>query len=302
MAYTLSNLIRDALDDGLGQMTVVRATGGSTTTGQDSNANGLYGEDQGALLNGTLLVIRTTDGNAPQGEFQRISDYDGTTITVDTAFSATVDSGDTLGIIQPTFPLLKVINSANLAIQSFGRIPLVDTSSITPASNTTEYTWSIAWKYAPPFRVDIQALINQTNNNLWYPITDYEVEPALPGSTGKIIFHHYLPIGHKVRVWYRDLHPALFLFSDQIQETIHPALAKAALVEILAGWYYKQGGGQEPVWQQLWTQAQGELKMARELYPFWDIDQQPHVFSGVTVGRSDFPPTPFSWALPNTNR
>lgn len=297
MAYTLSNVLRDALDDGLGQMTVVRATGGSTTTAVDANANGAYGDDQDALLNGTIIVIRDNGGAgaAPEGEFNRISDFDGTTITVDTAFTAAVASGDTIGIVQPTFPLLKCINSVNTALQELGRIWLVDKVTIVPAASTTEYTWAVAWKYDRPFKIEVQGITNVTGMNNWYEITDYDVEPALPGTAGKLIFRGILPVGHTIKVHYWGVHPTLFAFNDPISESIHQSLAKRIVTETLAGWYYKQGGGEQPVWREIWNQAQTALQQAKIDFPIGaHPDEQPRTFA-VGGASSDFPPSPFSW-------
>jgi len=297
MTYTLSNLLFDAIDDGLGKMTVVTATGGSTTTGQDSNANGVYGDDTDALQNGTLFVRRDAGGAgaAPEGQFQRISAYDGTTITVDTAFTAAIAAGDTLGIANPSFPIRKCIESANRAVQGFGRIPLVDTSTITPAVNTTEYTWAIDWKYSRPFRIDIQGRTGVSTDNQWYKISDYEVQPALPGSAGKIIFNQYLPVGNLIRVWYWGIHPTLNAYNDPVNEAIHPTLARAALTELLAGWYYKQSEG-EPIWREIWNNAKNDLVNAREMYPIGYMpDEPPTTFSFSNGRRGDFPPSPIAW-------
>lgn len=286
MAYTLSNLIRDSLDE-MGQVVTVLATGGSTTTAADSNANGAYGDDAEALQNGTLFVVRDAAGAgaAPEGEMRRISDYDGATITVDTAFSAAIAAGDTVAIGSSDFPLQTCIQAANRAVQSFGRMALVDKTSVVPATGQTEYTWAVNWKYAPPFRIDAQTM-DASGNNLWRELMkgDYETEPAVPGSTGLILFKEgVLTAGYDVRVWYWGIHPTMNAYNDPVSEAIHPNLAQAALIEKLTGWYVKQQNGKDNFWREAWNRAQNDLVLAKQQYPVWKPKPRAIMFN---LGRS----------------
>ncbi len=286
MAYTLSQLIRDSLDE-MGQVVTVLATGGSTTTAQDSNANGAYGDDAEALQNGTLFVVRDAGGAgaAPEGEMRRISDYDGTTITVDTAFSAAIASGDVVAIASSDFPLQTCIQFANRAVQSFGRIALVDKTSVVPTDGQTEYAWALNWKYALPFRIDMQTR-DASGDNQWKEIMrgDYEIEPAAPGSTGLILFKEgVLTTGLDVRVWYWGIHPTMNAYSDPISEALHPTLAQAALMEKLTGWYVKQQNGKDNFWREAWNRAQNDLVLARQQFPIWKPKPNAIMFN---LGRS----------------
>ncbi|MCP4143164.1 MAG: hypothetical protein GY755_23235, partial [Chloroflexi bacterium] len=127
MAYTLSNLIQDGVST-LGRVgsRIILATGGSTTTAIDTKLNSIepdYRDDDETLVRGTLIVTRTTDGLAPQGEFQRITAYSETSaqITMD-AVSAAVGAGDTCRIIHSQFKLEEIIELANQALVDLGDI------------------------------------------------------------------------------------------------------------------------------------------------------------------------------------
>lgn len=280
MTYYLSQLIRDTLDVN-GLLTVITATGGTTTTVVDANANGAYGDDDDALKNGTAFVIRDNGGAsaAPENEMQRISTFDGTTITVDTAFTAAPAAGDTIGIGSPIVPMVQCIQLANRALQSLGTIPVIDTTTIVPVANTTEYTWPVAWKFAPPYRIDVQGYTNITGINDWREITSqFEIQPAAPGSTGKIIFHGQLPLNHDVRVHYLGLHPTVNAYNDPVQESIHPNLAQAALTYYMARWNWQNKKGNDKFSSDWYQDAQNALIKARQDYKVWSPTPKPITF------------------------
>jgi hypothetical protein len=102
MTYILSNMIRDAMRfQGIDAFDIRTATGGSVTTFVDTTLADKYGDDE--LMDGFVLVLRTTDMIAPLGEFARISAYVEATQTATIAtLSAAIDSGDKILTILST--------------------------------------------------------------------------------------------------------------------------------------------------------------------------------------------------------
>ena len=197
-----------------------KATGGSTTTIADSTLPGTYDDD---AFKGALAFIQsTTDALAPLNEFSVVASYaDSTgTFTVDTAYSAAPASGDFYAIADPQFKKIPVLRVVNDALRNFGIISLSDTS-ITTSGNTLEYSLPLALK---AFELDRVEIGNVTDG--WGELTDWYVLPAAAGSQAKLVFNRQpdydtgTPGNCTLRIWYRDYHPALDTYEDEISETI----------------------------------------------------------------------------------
>jgi hypothetical protein len=267
MAYTLSNLLQDVYAE-LGQLTVTTATGGTTTTAVDSKQTGAHSDDD--WKNGALFVI-AADNTAPEGEFQRISGYTDSsgTFMVDTAFSVGVANGDTFGFVSDYYPLRTLIELANAGLRALGDIALVDTTTLDTAADTTEYAAALAWKRRRPLMIDYQGRTSASGDNQWVRVYDWEFIPALPNTTGLIIFNEELPEGRDIRIWYVDSHPRVSAYSDVFSETIAPELAAAAAVERALRWQNSRQGGGDPFLMQRWNEAKIELARARVNFPIW---------------------------------
>lgn len=239
----------------------------STTTIVDSKQASKWKNNQ--WKDGTAIIVRTTDAAAPEGEFNRISLYDNATykFTVDTAFTAAPESGDTYAFCDSTYPLHIMIELANDALQNLGLLDLVDTSTITIASEKTEYAGAAAWKRSKPIRIEV-ARDTDTNDYRWLDINDWDYVPAAAGSTPLIIFkQQYTTAYPTVKVWYRDLHPEITTYSAKIREEIHPALATAALTVEALTWYDRANSGQDEALRQTLNAAVNELERAKVAHP-----------------------------------
>lgn len=267
MAYTLSNLLQDIYAE-LGQLTVTTSTGGTTTTAVDSKQTGAHSDDD--WKNGALIVI-AADSAAPEGEFQRISGYTDSsgTFEVDTAFSAAVANGDTFGFVSDYYPLRTLIELGNAGLRALGDIALVDTTTLDTTADTSEYAAALNWKRRRPLMIDYQGRTGASGDNQWVRVYDWEFIPALPNSTGLIIFNEELPQGRDIRIWYVDSHPRVSAYSDVLSETIAPELAVAAAVERALRWQNSRQGGGDPFLLQRWNDAKIELARARVNFPIW---------------------------------
>jgi hypothetical protein len=286
MTYTLSKLLQDIYAE-LGQLQVFTATGGSTTTVEDTDQTGQHGDD--AWVDGALFVL-AAGGAAPEGEFQRISDYadhDGT-FTVDVPFGAAVESGDSYGLAPAYYPLHTMIELANAGLRALGDIALVDTITLETAAGQTEYLAAAAWKRRRPLMIDVQGRAGASGDNQWVRVYDWELVPAAPGSDGLIVFNEELPAGRDVRVWYVDSHPRLSAFDDVVAETVAPELAVAAGVERALRWQNSRLGGSDDFLLQRWNDAKVELARTRVNFPVWTprrvaklLEVRPRVAGGV---------------------
>lgn len=93
MSYTLME-VRAALADSMGSLVEGTATGGDLTTIVDTSGLAIY--ENAEDLARALAYIRSAGGAAPEGEARWVSGYAAATatLTVATAFSAAVQSGD----------------------------------------------------------------------------------------------------------------------------------------------------------------------------------------------------------------
>jgi hypothetical protein len=220
----------------------VLATGGSTTTIVDTTSQ--YTADD-SLIGGTALIVRDSAGAsaAPEGEFQRISDYvaSTTTFTVGTAFSSAVAAGDSILLATPRIRLPQMRQAVNDALANLGTISLVDTS-ITTADDQTEYALPVGLKIKRLLDVQLQGTTADANDNRYQSVIGHVTHvPAAPGSTGLLIIPQYAS-GYILKIIYEGVHPTLFAFSDKVSETIQEELAVAAAIDKALTWYVSKRG------------------------------------------------------------
>lgn len=235
MAYTsgryhLTNLLQDAYRK-LGQFEPRLVTGSPTATSCIIGA--LAGLK--SIKEGTLFCIETTDNEAPEGKYERITDYTKATgtFTVDT-FTASFTAGDMVAVVNDLYPIRTMVELANGAMKRLGDIRKVDTTTLDTESNKTEYALEIAAKRGL-YQVDYQTNTADADDNRWYTIFDVDTIPSDPGSAALMILPQ-LASGRDIRYWYADAHPRLNTYDDFIDEAIIPDLASTALVVVALEW------------------------------------------------------------------
>jgi hypothetical protein len=271
MAFTLFDMLAETYKR-LGQWNESIVTGSTLakTAIEDSTLANEGSDDD--WNRGAFFHIYNTSvaGAAPQGEFVLITDYvDSSGKFTFNTLSCTPDTGDRYGYVSEFYPLQTMIGLANSALQSIGDIPLVDKATVSSAVQK-EYVYDVSWKRAPPYRVDLQTKINSTADaNAWEMISAWDYEPATAGSSAKIIFEDYLPIGRKLRIWYRDKHPYVQASTDPVYEGIQPELATLTLVERALEWQNSRLQGGDQFLLQRWNDAKQQTLLARSMYPVW---------------------------------
>lgn len=217
------------------------ATGGSTTTALNSNFNlvgdPVYTDGDESIVLGTLIVVSTTDGLAPQGEYQRISAYteDSGTITVDTAFSAAIGAGDVCMIIHSQFSVENLIELANQTLTDLGQFYRVDSSLTTSA--TRNYTLPLAAKGNRPHSIEIEVVTDRRDY-----VAAWDYITALPGSTATIQFQYDPPAGKTLYITYAAEHGRVTDYDDVIDESIPQAVCKWGLSVAIQRWQNPSDG------------------------------------------------------------
>lgn len=242
MAFTLTKLVQAALLE-LGELQHSLATNGTTTTIVDTVLVNTY--EDGAWNGGTVFVVRdgAGAGAAPEGQWARVTSFaaDTGTFTLADTLTAAVASTDLYAYAGANYPLWTMVEQANKVLREMGELPLVDTS-LTTVAGQTEYAAAVAWKDRPPSRIDLQ-MYDDADDNRWETLHDWYYVPAAAGSTGLIVFREPPPADRSLRVWYRDHHPALYTYSDTINETLDPENLTARLVEAALMWMKKRRPG-----------------------------------------------------------
>ena len=236
MSYTLSNMLRDGVST-LGRVAFrnFTATSGTATTALNTNFNlvgdPVYTDGDESLVLGTLIVISTTDGLAPQGEYQRISGYteDSGTITVDTAFTAAIEDGDVCMIIHAQFSIENLIELVNQTLLDLGQFYQIDTSLTT--SSTRNYTLPIAAKGGRPYSIEIEVDTDQRDY-----VVAWDYITAAPGSTATIQFQNDPPTGKTLYITYKAEHARLTDYDDVISEDIPEAVCKWGMSVAIQRW------------------------------------------------------------------
>jgi len=236
MAFTLQNLLVEGYKR-LGQLTISKATGGTTASIVDSS---ISDETDNAYKNGAVFIVRDAGGAsaAPEGEMAFCTGFTASTGTFSTAasaFTAAVAAGDIYGYTNDLYPFYTMIEIANTCMMKMGQIVLVDTTTLDTESNKTEYAYSVTWKYSRPYRIDFQGHTDDADDNKWTQISNWDYIPATAGSEAVIVLPQLIS-GRDLRIWYKDYHPTLADYNDVIYEGWDKELVISTFVKLAIEW------------------------------------------------------------------
>lgn len=277
---TAANIAYDVWQD-LGKIEAFEefiATGGSTTTVVNGKiADRADRPEDNYSIDYTAVVVRDSAGAsaAPEGEMQRINAFNSSTYThtVDTAFTSAVASGDYIAIANSDIPLREMYRAINNALRKMGEIPLPDTS-LTSAANQTEYTLPVALKREDLLRVEYQGNTDDSDDNQWEHVQNWDIIPSAPGATATLIIPQ-IASGRTIRLVYRGVHPTITTFSSTISEYLHPALLIPAVTKMALRWYNGTTGGGENYWLERENEAAQEYEDMLRKHPIWSPKLSP---------------------------
>lgn len=231
MTYTLSDLTyRLAVE--LGIVSEGTATGGSTTTTTDTT---LRTEANDYWNGGTLWVLKDAAGAgaAPQGEYARVSDFATTGgIITHAAVTSAVAVGDVYAVAKRTYPLVNLIQVINQALDDLGHLPNVDITSLTGATDQTEYTLPVAANLDLR-QVWLQRDNDDSNDNRWMLLHNWYIQNTTIGSGDTLVFPYQLPTDYDLKLVYAANHTRLQAYGDKLHDSvplrlvIYQAAAKA---------------------------------------------------------------------------
>ncbi|MBW8034496.1 MAG: hypothetical protein FVQ79_02200 [Planctomycetes bacterium] len=204
-------------------------TGGGTTTIVDLLATGTkeFASKKDDYWNGgTAGVIwdATGAGAAPQWEFSEINDYGKTLakLTLASALSAAVVAGDIYYVMKRNTPARMVIQKINSYLSGIP-VETTDITTITTASGQREYT--LPGAASLDLRsVGIQENTGDSDDNRWNYGYAWEIQKTATGSADKLVFLQQPPDGRAVELKYIAAHSPLYVYSDKLNESVHPDL------------------------------------------------------------------------------
>lgn len=256
------------------------ASGGSTTTLVSS----VLTQSDDYWNGGTLFITYDAGGQgaAPQNQSREITDFTASndTVTVSTAFTASVANGDKFAITKDEYPRHVMLRAINSALQWWGDIVLTDDSSITTAADTLEYS-------LPSAAVDdLRKVAVATRSSSPY---DYEPFPywSVDKGTGKLVFRVMPPSDRKVRLVYLAPHSGVTDDASQISSQVSlPALLHYALAECY-WWRIQTVGRDDRKWVDFYNQCLQLADKYKREFPRSTPGKDPsyHFEVGPGIGR-----------------
>jgi hypothetical protein len=223
MTWTLANLTYKVASQIPNFLFEGTATGGSTTTIIDINSRKTDNEPDDFWVDGTAWILKDAAGAsaAPEGEYSAVQDFTSTTgtITLTSALTVAAASGDRYAISKRRYSQQLLIQSVNKAIADLGKVWVVDSTSVTTADSQTEYEIPIAANQDLR-QVWMQFVDDDTNDNRWYELYNWRVQPTTTGSASVLVFPYQLPADYALQLHYVGEHSALYTYSDKLSDKV----------------------------------------------------------------------------------
>lgn len=255
------------------------------------DANGLTEADD-YWNEATCIVLYDAGGAgaAPQGQFSPVADYVLTshTLTMKVApepvLTTAPASGDRYALAAKRYPLDKIIQCINMALNDLGLIPYTDTS-LTTAASQTEYTLPTALANLDLRQVWEQTVTSDSNDNQWRQIYDWYLTPPAIGSPATLILPQ-LTTGHKLMLVYNAYHPTLRVCTDKLSELVYPPLVvyPAALKCLM--WYKAKTEETGTYFNEQINYIQSKIDEARRMFP---LRLPPRHSRILVIGNEDLP-------------
>lgn len=253
MAYTLSDILQQIYRD-FGQTEEFQATGGSATTCVNSFWGDLENPPEETRFKGSYLFVVRDAGGAgasPEGRWARISAYNTETwtLTHESVTDAIVSGDWCMFASTKTFPLFDSISQINRGLKELGYLPTPDTS-LTSASNQTEYTIPSSLQGRKMYEVWVQGQTTDSNDNQWTPINGWKQ------LSDTLIYIPQLDSGYTIKLGGWSLHAPLTSYNSTLNVNIPLTLAvTAGKVAILEQYIAKNADDTEKSWRAMYDES-----------------------------------------------
>lgn len=300
MAFTASNLVQNILTE-LGQVDptfgLFEATGGSATTFINTSFSNYENPPETDFFKNMLAIVVRDAGGAsasPEGKWSLCSAYDDSTQTGTIAtVTDAIASGDTIMLAkQDKFPLQSILFAINRGLESLGDLPTNADTTLTTASNQTEYNIPVAIKRGLK-QVWIQGKTTDSNDNQWIEVHDRRNE-LTSGNTASILYIPQYPDGRTIRLIYDGVHAKVTSYSSIINEYVHPNIATAVSVLKLLEWYNRRDENQDSQSYYLYLEGQYRDYILPKALMDYPIQKTRHTPKYATFSRTIVDPVPTS--------
>lgn len=224
--------------DYLGQANYSTVTGSGTTTITDSGVVDLYPD--GAWDNGGFFVSSVALGADPEGQFARISTYDGALgqFVLADALTVAVPAGATYAWASSLYPVNNTFALMTEALRRCGDLPFSTTLAVT--SGVNEYDLPVTLKKRRIASIGWREVSGDTP----VPILDYKTRQGDPGLVGVLLFPRYIPTGTCILEFFGE-HPEITSYSDHISESLDSNLLILSMAISALEWQIGRTQGAE---------------------------------------------------------
>lgn len=238
------------------------ATGGGATTIIDTvNLTNQYPDDWFNL--GTAWILRDAAGGgaSPEGKYSKVTDFDKVSGTA-TIFTVTdaIGAGDRYALTNKRYPLDLMISKINEALDETP-IKVVDTTTLTTAGSTTEYTLPAA-VLDQSINVWIQGQ-DVAADNRWFRWHDWYVQETGIGTQKKLVFRTQPPYAYDLKLEYIIPHPPLYVYTDKLDEQVNINRIALDAAHRCLLWKLDQPGDTDPDLARKVADMENKLERAR---------------------------------------
>ena len=254
----------------LGILRESTATGGLTTAIYDSTGR-LEANDYWNSGCAWVTYNANSVGAVPQGQYSVITDsaLTGGVLTLKTTLGGAVEASDRYAVCRVAEGgvdwLNQMISKINSALLDLGPVPQTDLTTVTAATDQTEYSMSVAM--GRDLREVWVANDTDTNDYQWTKIHNWRVQQHSTAGTADTLILPYQPsTSYAIKVIYLALHPALAIYTDKLSDHVPMERVVYPAVRELYRWRKAQTGWDK--WNDeitRWEQRADAIKMNRSM-------------------------------------
>lgn len=224
--------------DYLGQTNHSTVTTSGTTTITDSGIIDVYPD--GAWDNGAFFAVSVAADAAPEGQFARISTFDGALgqFVLTDALTTAIPAAAKYAFASSLYPVVAIFNLMTQALRRCGDLPYRTTLAVT--SGDAEYDLPVALKKRRLAMVEWL----DSGEDVYVPYFDWKVRTGAAGAVGKILFPNGVPTGTAYLTYFGE-HPDVDSYDDEIHESLDSELLITSMAMSALEWQIGRTQGAE---------------------------------------------------------